>query len=268
VKEGVECNCRSDGRDRLSFRSNLTLKHSMNKHFLPQCHGSARVVVDTFSVECGVKCTIGKDEPTSRVVCDVQLAGNYEDREEEERHHTDVMNAMFEAALKDESMKIVPEHGFSWVVYADVVVFGKTERLTSDLMSLAIVAALKNARFPKIEVTNAEEDEFDIDHTVPQQSLPSSFLNSIPLCVTLARIGSHFVVDATSHEMKCSDLDVTVAVNGAGNICSVRKGGAEGCLSPDELIVALKTAHVVATNLLCRVNESLDSPLSSKKKDN
>ena len=109
VKEGVELNCRSDGRDRLSFRSNLTLL-SKNSKFLPQCHGSSKVVLDTFSVECGVKCTIGKNEPTSRIVCDVQLAGNDEDREEEERHHTDVMNAMFEAALKDESMKIVRRH--------------------------------------------------------------------------------------------------------------------------------------------------------------
>eukprot|EP00938_MAST-03A_sp_MAST-3A-sp1_P003117 g3117.t1 len=263
VKEGVELNCRSDGRDRLSFRSNLTLYADNKKSFLPQCHGSSKVTLDAFSVECGVKCTIGKDEPASRIVCDVQLAGNDEDREEEERHHTDVMNAMYEAALKDESMKIVPEHGFSWVVYADVVVFGRTERLTSDLTSLAIVAALKNARFPKIEVTNAEEDEFDIDHAAPQQRLPDSFLNTVPLCVTLARIGSHFVVDATSHEMKCSDLDLTVAVNGVGNICSVRKGGVQGCISPDALISALKTAHIVATNLLRKTDESLS--LSTKK---
>ena len=67
---------------------------------------------------------------------------------------------------------LTPTGTLAWillVVYADVVVFGRTERLTSDLMSLAIVAALKNARFPKIEVTNAEEDEFDIDHAAPQQ---------------------------------------------------------------------------------------------------
>ena len=59
-------------------------------------------------MECMSSVRLVKMSP--RVVSCVTCSWERRGREEEERHHSDVMNAMFEAALKDESMKIVRSH--------------------------------------------------------------------------------------------------------------------------------------------------------------
>lgn len=90
-----------------------------------------------------------------------------------------------------------------------------------DACSYASVAAILSGKLPKWEMkddvpTLVEGVETDIPIT------------TIPVSVTMGRIGDHVIVDPNADEWSILDARVTITTNSDGNICALQKGGSDG----------------------------------------
>lgn len=80
-------------------------------------------------------------------------------------------------------------------------------------MSLAVKGALFNARLPK--VTAALMDGGNVDLTLSEDPYDCVRLqvDSIPILVTICKIGEHCVVDSSAEEEVCSSASLVVGVS-------------------------------------------------------
>ncbi len=53
-------------------------------------------------------------------------------------------------------------------------------------------------------------------------------ITTIPVSVTMGRIGDYIIVDPTLEEWECLDARITITTNSDGNICALQKGGSDG----------------------------------------
>lgn len=85
-----------------------------------------------------------------------------------------------------------------------------------DIIGLGALAALKNARFPKIEDNLVKYDE------MTEEKIP---LSREPIPVTVFKIGKHLVLDPLPEEENAADARLTVTVTGENTVCALQKGG-------------------------------------------
>lgn len=116
-----------------------------------------------------------------------------------------------------------------------------------DACSYASVAALLSCTVPKYEIK--EELPVLIEG---EKSKPP--VNTIPVSVTMARIGNHIVVDPTADEEACMDARITITSNSDGNICALQKGGSDG-FTVEQLIKCSEIALSVATKIRKQLNQ-------------
>src|SRR5713226_5785308 len=90
-----------------------------------------------------------------------------------------------------------------------------------DACSYASVAALLSCTVPKYEI----KDEAQVLVEGVTSKPP---VKTIPVSVTMARIGDHIIVDPSSDEEACMDARLTITTNSEGNICAIQKGGSDG----------------------------------------
>lgn len=118
-----------------------------------------------------------------------------------------------------------------YAVFADVSVLNVDGNLF-DATSYAVVSALLTAKIPKMEVQDGK--------IVDTGELMQAPINTVPVSVTMARIGDTIIVDPTSEEEACMDARVTMTTNAEGRVCAVQKGGT-GTFSAEQV------NHIVAT---------------------
>jgi exosome complex component RRP42 len=102
-----------------------------------------------------------------------------------------------------------------WSVMIDICSVNDEGNLF-DAAGLAAIAALKDARFPKLEkdVVNYEEKT---DTPIP--------MDKEPVPITVLKIGDQLIVDPVSAEEKVADARITVAVCKDGTVSAMQKGG-------------------------------------------
>ena len=105
-----------------------------------------------------------------------------------------------------------------WMVIVDIYPLNDEGNLF-DAASLAALAAIKDAKFPKIENDKVNYSE------KTKQSLP---LEHLPLSCTVLKIGNHFVIDPLPEEEKAVDARLTIGVLDNGEVCSLQKGEDSG----------------------------------------
>jgi exosome complex component RRP42 len=110
-----------------------------------------------------------------------------------------------------------------WVVSIDVVTINDAGNLL-DTCALAALAALKDAKMPKIKDDVVQYGELTKD------ALP---LDKEPIAVTVLKIGGRFIVDPLVDEENNFDAKLTVTVT-EGEICAMQKGG-NGTISIDDV---------------------------------
>ena len=120
-----------------------------------------------------------------------------------------------------------------WMVSVDIVSVNDAGNLI-DASALAAVAALKNARMPKVKdgIINYKE--------LTKEKLPLK-ADRLPVTVTIHKIGTSLVADPTSEEETASQARLSVAIMQDGNLVALQKGGA-GPLSPEEIEKMLELA--------------------------
>jgi len=102
-----------------------------------------------------------------------------------------------------------------WIVIIDLMSVNDAGNLL-DVAALAAMAALKDAKFPKL----LEKDKVDY-HIKTDKKLP---LDRTPVSITVYKLGDKFLVDPTNEEIKFLEGRLTVAITEEDKICAMQKG--------------------------------------------
>lgn len=110
-----------------------------------------------------------------------------------------------------------------------------------DACSYASVAGVLSCTVPKYEIKD--------DQPVLVEGVTSKApVRTIPVSVTMARIGDYIVVDPTKEEEVCMDARITITTNSEGNICALQKGGDDG-FTVDQLLQCSQLALSVGAKV-------------------
>lgn len=105
------------------------------------------------------------------------------------------------------------------VVYVDVYVLDHDGNLI-DAAAMAALAALVNAKVPKMEMKGDEVVVKASHHPLP--------LNNYPVAVTFAKINGTILVDPSLEEEQVMSARLTVTIDKNGRVCAMQKGGQYG----------------------------------------
>jgi exosome complex component RRP42 len=110
-----------------------------------------------------------------------------------------------------------------------------------DACSYASVAGILSCTVPKYEIKD--------DAPVLVEGVTSKPpIKTLPVSVTMARIGEYVIVDPTKEEESCMDARITITTNSDGNICAVQKGGNDG-FTAEQLIQCSETSISVGKKI-------------------
>ena len=242
---------RIDGRALDEYRS-ITIDTDV----VPKANGSARVRLGDSEVICGIK--IQPDRPFSDVgekgifICTAELLPLSHPTVETGPPNESVIElarvvdrGIRESHMIDLSQLVIKKNESVVGVFADNVVLDYDGNLF-DACSYAATSAILTAQMPRWEYgENGPELQEGLE------PLPTT---TLPVSVTMAKIGSHIIADPNSDEWDCMDARITITTNSDGNICALQKGG-KGGFTVDELA----TCGEIAINSSSKIRDILQS---------
>lgn len=213
---------RLDGRKTDEYRD-ITVEYGISKG----AEGSARVKIGETEVLAGVKLEIGKPYPDTPDKGSLMVGAEF----------LPIASPDFEVgppAIEAIELARVVDRGIreseavdfhklclkakeaAWIVVIDICTINDAGNLM-DASALAVLAALKDTKFPEID------KEYVIDYKKKtNKKIP---LDELPVEVTVYKIGDHFFVDPDKDEEKSYDARLTAAVIEKDVICALQKGG-------------------------------------------
>jgi exosome complex component RRP42 len=132
-----------------------------------------------------------------------------------------------ESHMVDVSQLVIQENKSVVGVFADNVVVDYDGNLF-DACSYAATAALLNTKLPKWEM----QDDVPTLVDGAETDLP---ITTIPVSVTMAKIGNYIIVDPNADEWASMDSRITITTDSDGNIVALQKGGNDG-FTLDEIV--------------------------------
>ncbi|OQR79270.1 exosome complex component RRP42-like [Tropilaelaps mercedesae] len=253
IIHGVEDNLRCDGRGCLDYR-HIELELGA----APNCSGSSHVRIANTDVLVGIKAEIGVPEtsaPSSgRIEFFVDLTANADPEFEGsggDEIGQQIAGALSEAYISkrflDLSSLCIVSGQQVWVLYVDVLILELGGSLY-DAVSVAVKAALRDLRIPRLSVSVGEDGRPEIEVSDDPHAVDPLEMNSVPCFVTLSKVGSQFVVDVSQEEAECATVHLCCAVAPNGRIATTMKNGV-GSLHTDNLIEALQLAQEIGVSL-------------------
>ena len=249
IKNALKKGIRLDGRKLEELRD-----IKIETGFLATAEGSAKIIFGDAEVLAGVKMAIEKPYPDTPedgvlMVNSELLPLSSPDFESgppsiESIETARVIDRGIRESKAFNTKSLCLEKGEKvWTVAIDVVPINYDGNLI-DIGGFAALAALKNARFPKLE-----EDETIDYHTKTDKTLE---LQKLPIPITICKIGDTLIVDPTAEEEKAVDARLTVTVLDDEKICALQKGGDHPLTMKDvEQMVdlAIKTSKTLRNKL-------------------
>lgn len=210
---------------------------------IKKANGSAIVTLGNTQVIAGIKVEV--DEPYEELpdkgllICNVEvlpLASAYAEPGPPDEDAIElarvVDRGIRESEMIDLSKLVLIEGQKVYAVFVDVGVLNVDGNLF-DATSYAVVGALLTAKLPKFEVKDGK--------VVDTGELIKAPIKTIPVSVTMAKIGDIIIVDPTSEEEACMDARVTMTTDAEGRVCAVQKGGT-GTFSAEQVNYVVATA--------------------------
>ncbi|RNJ76951.1 MAG: exosome complex protein Rrp42 [Nitrosopumilus sp. D6] len=226
ILELLEQGKRVDGRTPEEAR-----KVSIEPNAIPKANGSARVRIGDTEVICGVK--IQPDRPfpdmgdKGMFMCTAELLPLSHPTVETGPPGPPVIElarvvdrGIRESHMLDLSEMVIEKNKSVVGIFADNVVVDNDGNLF-DACSYAATAALLTAKVPK---WNWVEEA----PVLTEDALANMPVLTIPVSVTMGRIGSHIIVDPDGDEWDILDARITITTDSDGNICALQKGGSDG----------------------------------------
>jgi len=232
-----------------------TREIKIEQGLIEKAEGSARVLLGKTEVLVGVKVETGEpftDTPNEGVQTVnaelVPLASpNFEpgppDENSIELARVVDRGIRESKAIDTEKLCIQPGKQV-FVVFIDVYVLNHDGNLI-DASAMAAMAALMNTKMPNYEIKDGELK-------IKQGYTPLP-LRSHPITVTVGKINNFLIVDPWLEEEQVMDSRITFAINDAGNICAIQKGGS-GYFTPQQILEAMKIAQEKVVELRKKLN--------------
>ncbi len=216
---------REDGRKFEEYRKPVTIEYGISPK---SADGSARVRIGGTEVVAGIKLDVSTPYPDTPdkgnliVSCELLPLSSPEfesgppsiDSIELSRV---VDRGIRESGAVDMEKLCITKGEKVWVLFVDIYPINDEGNLF-DAVSLAAMAALKDARFPGFD---AKTGKVKYDERTTKK-LP---LVCLPVGVTVIKVGEHVLVDPSSREESGLDSRLTVTSIEDGTICAMQKGG-------------------------------------------
>ncbi|MBT3406768.1 exosome complex protein Rrp42 [Candidatus Woesearchaeota archaeon] len=222
ITEYLKKGLRLDGRKLDEFRE-VSVEYGVSKN----AEGSARVKIGGTEVIAGVKLNIGTpysdrpDEGTLMVGVELYPLASPEfeagppsiDSIELARV---VDRGIREAGAIDNKALCIEKGEKIWIVSVDICPINDEGNLF-DAAGLAAIAAIMDAKFPKVEKDGTVNYKERTKTPLP--------IKKRPIPITVWRIGNDLIVDPINEEEKSTDARLTIASLSDGVICALQKGG-------------------------------------------
>ncbi|MBW2995688.1 exosome complex protein Rrp42 [Candidatus Woesearchaeota archaeon] len=219
----LDTGTRLDGRGLLEYRQPVKIDYDISA----SAEGSARLQIGDTIVLAGVKMGIDPpypDTPESgcfMVNTELIPMANPEFESGPPRIEAIEISRVVDRGIRESKAvdmgKLCIERGEKvWSVMIDIIPVNDAGNLF-DAAALVSLAALKNAKFPKVDEDLVIDYKTKTDTPVP--------LTKQPISVTVCKIGKHFIVDPITEEEKVIDARLSVATDEKGNLCALQKGG-------------------------------------------
>lgn len=256
ILELLEQGKRVDGRA-LDEPRNLVIETNA----IPKANGSARVRLGDSEVICGVK--IQPDRPFPDMgdkgifICTAELLPLSHPSVETGPPGPDVIElarvvdrGIRESHMIDLSQLVIEKNKSVVGVFADNVVVDYDGNLF-DACAYATTAAILSSKTPKWEMkddvpTLVEGEESDVP------------ISTIPVSVTMGKIGNHIIVDPNGDEWNSMDARITITTDSNGNICALQKGGNNG-FTFDEVIKCGELSVKVGSKIREKLKQAKES---------
>jgi len=212
---------RYDGRKKDEFRD-----VSVETDVSANAEGSARVIIGNTEVLAGVKLSVAKPYADSPDVGMLMVNAEFSAMASREFEQgppsvesielSRVIDRGIREAHAVDMAKLCIEAGeLVWSVSIDIITINDDGNLM-DAAGLAALAALKDARLPKLEDGKVNYKERTKD------KLP---MLKEPIPVTVNCIGEQLFLDCTADEMPHVEARLTTAILANGTLCAMQKGG-------------------------------------------
>ena len=224
---------------------------------IPKANGSARVKLGNTEVITGVKIQPDKPFPDlgdkGILICTAEILPLADPHVEPGPPNEEVIElarvvdrGIRETEMIDLHQLVLIENKSVIGLFIDSSVIDADGNLF-DACSYASVAGILSCTVPKYEI----KDEAPVLVEGVTSKPP---IKTIPVSVTMARIGDYIVVDPTKEEEACMDARITITTNSDGNICALQKGGNDG-FTADQLLQCSQTALSVGTKIRTQLKQ-------------
>ena len=224
---------------------------SIETGVIPKANGSARVKLGNTEVITGVKVQPDKPFPDlgdkGILICTAEILPLADPHVEPGPPTEEVIElarvvdrGIRETEMIDLHQLVLIEDKSVVGIFIDSSVIDSDGNLF-DACSYASVSAVLSSTIPKYEI----KDEAPVLVEGVTSKPP---VKTLPVSVTMARIGDYIIVDPTKDEEACMDARITITTNSAGNICALQKGGEDG-FSVDQLFKCSEMALSVGTKI-------------------
>ncbi|MCW1309503.1 MAG: exosome complex protein Rrp42 [Candidatus Nanoarchaeia archaeon] len=238
LKHLAEKNVRLDERDMFEYRKSIEIKTNVSKN----ADGSAFVKLGETQVIAGVKISVGEPFPDrpdeGTFIVNAEFAAIASPRFEPGPPGEDaielarIIDRGIRSANAIDLKKLCIDSGkLVWIIFIDIYALNYDGNLV-DASMLAAMAALKDARFPKLDGEKIVYGE-KTDKKLP--------INSIPISCTFVRIGNAMIIDPNLKEEDASNCGLVVTCNENDEICALQKLGLEA-INEDEVLKCVEIA--------------------------
>ncbi len=238
---------RIDGRKFDEYRD-IKIEYGISKN----AEGSAKVTLGNTVVVAGVKMEVGEpfpdrpDEGIMIVNAEFSPIASPEFEPGPPNEYAIELARVVDRGIREsgaiDTKKLCIKEGEKvWMIFIDIYVMNHDGNLI-DASALAAMAALLDAKFPKLD----EEGNVDY-HEHTEDKVP---VVKIPIAVTITKIGNFLFVDANKKEEDVMDARITITSTDVIN--GVQKGGSMG-LTQDELNECIDLAVKKAKELRMKV---------------
>ncbi|MEK6983578.1 MAG: exosome complex protein Rrp42 [Nanoarchaeota archaeon] len=218
----LSADTRLDGRKSTEYRKPIEVKYGIVK----TAEGSARVRIGETDVIVGIKMEVGEpypdtpDEGTIIVGAELLPLSNPEFELGPPGIQAIELARVVDRGIRESKAisfkKLCVEPGKKvWMLLIDICTLNDAGNLF-DASSLAALAALRDAKYPEFDGEKIDYKE------KTNKKLP---LEKLPIAVTVAKIGSEFIVDPDIDEERAIDSRLTVSSIDDGTLCALQKGG-------------------------------------------
>ena len=204
---------------------------SIDTNVIPHANGSARVRLGDTEIVSGIK--VQPDRPFPDMgdkgifMCTAEILPLAHPSAETGPPQPDVIElarvvdrGIRESGMIDLSQFVLEKDKSVIGLFADSVVTDHDGNLF-DACSYAAVAAIITSKIPKWEIK-------DDKPAMVEGGESDAPITTIPISITMGRIGEFIIIDPNLDEWVCLDARITITTNSDGNIVALQKGGSAG----------------------------------------